>query len=83
MIHKPYLLLSAVIFGLVGIMHLLRAINGWVFQINTWMMPVSISSRRWRSSSSSAAVNGASDDICFTKFAFAHLQNPFESGFEF
>lgn len=40
---KPYLLLSAVIFGLVGIMHLMRAINGWVFQLNTWMVPVSIS----------------------------------------
>lgn len=40
---KPYLLLSAVIFGLVGIMHLLRAINGWVFQINTWAVPISMS----------------------------------------
>ena len=43
MYQKPYLILSAVIFGLVGVMHLLRAINGWVFQINTWAVPVSIS----------------------------------------
>ena len=40
---KPYLLLSAIIFGLVGIMHLLRAINGWVFQIGDWSAPVAIS----------------------------------------
>ena len=37
---KPYLLLSAVIFGLVGIMHLLRAVNGWAFQVGTWSVPV-------------------------------------------
>jgi len=40
---KPYLLLSAVIFGLVGIMHLLRAINGWIFQIGDWSAPATIS----------------------------------------
>lgn len=41
--HKPYLLLSAVIFGLVGIMHLLRAINGVALQIGTWSAPVGVS----------------------------------------
>ena len=41
--HKPYLFLSAVIFALVGVMHLLRAANGWMFQIHTWAMPVAIS----------------------------------------
>ncbi len=41
--HKPYLLLSAVIFSLVGVMHLLRAINGWAFQIGDWSAPVGVS----------------------------------------
>ncbi len=41
--HKPYLILSAIIFGLVGVMHLMRAINGWAFQIGPWSAPVAIS----------------------------------------
>ena len=40
---KPYLALSAVIFGVVALLHLFRAINRSVFQIGTWTVPVFVS----------------------------------------
>ena len=40
---QSYLIISAVIFGLVGIMHLIRAINGSAFQIGGWSAPVYVS----------------------------------------
>ncbi len=40
---NSYLILSAVIFGIVGIMHMVRAINGSVFQIGSWAAPVYVS----------------------------------------
>ncbi len=40
---QSYLIISAVIFGLVGIMHLVRAINGSVFHIGSFSVPVIVS----------------------------------------
>ena len=36
---KPYFVVSALIFGLVAILHLLRSLNHWVFQIGPLILP--------------------------------------------
>ncbi len=38
-----YLVVSAVIFGLVAIIHLVRAMNGWAFVVGPITIPVSAS----------------------------------------
>ncbi|HOO90500.1 MAG TPA: hypothetical protein PLA74_06720 [Syntrophales bacterium] len=38
--HHIYLLISGVIFGLVAIMHLLRIINAWSFQMGPFHIPM-------------------------------------------
>ncbi len=40
---KTYLITSAVVFGLVAIIHLLRALNGWQFVVGPYEIPVSAS----------------------------------------
>ena len=37
---RGYLLISGVIFGLVAVLHLLRVVNGWPFQVGTWSVPM-------------------------------------------
>ena len=37
---RPYLLTSGVIFGLVALVHLLRVVNGWSFEIGPWSLPI-------------------------------------------
>jgi hypothetical protein len=38
-----YILASAIIFTVVGSVHLLRAIQGWPVELGTWMVPVWLS----------------------------------------
>jgi len=40
---QAYLIVSAVIFGLVAIIHLARAINDWAFIVGPAMIPISAS----------------------------------------
>lgn len=37
---RNYLLISAVIFGLVAIVHLLRVLNGWPLVLGAWSVPM-------------------------------------------
>lgn len=37
---KPYLIISGSIFAVVGAFHLLRALNGWDFQLGPWELPM-------------------------------------------
>ncbi|MFH1700489.1 MAG: hypothetical protein ABIE07_07860 [Candidatus Zixiibacteriota bacterium] len=37
---KKYCIVSGFIFGLVAILHLLRAIQGCTFQVCDWMVPI-------------------------------------------
>ena len=38
--HKQYIVFSSVIFGLVGLMHLFRAIQGWPYEVAGNMLPM-------------------------------------------
>lgn len=40
---KRYFLVSGTIFGLVALLHCIRAINQWPFELGLWMVPVWIS----------------------------------------
>jgi hypothetical protein len=40
---RTYVVISAVIFGLVAVIHLLRAVNGWTFEIGPVSVPVGAS----------------------------------------
>lgn len=40
MIRHPYLFISGAVFGLVGLVHAVRAVAGWPFQIGSWAIPV-------------------------------------------
>ncbi|MEE9441433.1 MAG: hypothetical protein V3V99_02045 [candidate division Zixibacteria bacterium] len=40
---KKYCIASGTVFGLVAILHLVRAILGWPFQVGDWMVPIWIS----------------------------------------
>ena len=37
---RGYLLTSGIIFGLVAVLHLLRVVNGWPFQVGPWSVPM-------------------------------------------
>jgi hypothetical protein len=37
---RPYLLVSGVIFGIVAILHVVRLINGWRFDLGPWSIPL-------------------------------------------
>lgn len=37
---KTYLFISATIFGIVAILHLLRVISGWDFVLGPWSLPM-------------------------------------------
>jgi len=37
---RRYLLISGVIFGVVAVLHLLRVVNGWPFQVGPWAVPM-------------------------------------------
>ncbi len=40
---KTYNVITSIIFIIVGVMHLLRAINGWALVIGTWTAPLWVS----------------------------------------
>lgn len=40
---RTYVVISAVIFGLVAVIHLLRAVNGWAFEVGPVSVPVGAS----------------------------------------
>jgi len=40
---RTYVVISAVIFGLVAVIHLLRAVNGWTFEVGPVSVPVGAS----------------------------------------
>lgn len=40
---RPYLLVSGVVFLLVALLHLLRALNGWELQYGPWTVPMWVS----------------------------------------
>ena len=40
---RTYVVISAVIFGLVAVIHLLRAVNGWNFEVGPVSVPVGAS----------------------------------------
>lgn len=42
-IRHPYLSISGVVFGTVSLVHTVRAVAGWPFQIGTWTVPVWLS----------------------------------------
>ena len=37
---RAYLLISGVIFGLVAMLHLVRVVNGWQFEVGPWSLPM-------------------------------------------
>ena len=37
---RPYLMISGSIFGIVAVLHVLRLINHWPFQLGPWPLPV-------------------------------------------
>ena len=40
---RTYVVISAVFFGLVALIHLLRAVNGWAFEVGPVSVPVGAS----------------------------------------
>lgn len=40
---RPYLLLSGTLFALVALLHLVRVLQGWAFELGPWSVPVSVS----------------------------------------
>jgi len=40
---RAYLLISGSIFGVVAVLHVLRLVNGWPFQVGPWVLPVALS----------------------------------------
>jgi hypothetical protein len=40
---RAYPVISGVIFGVVAILHLIRVVNGWAFQLGPWSLPMWIS----------------------------------------
>ena len=40
MSHRPYLVVSGLIFGVVAVGHLLRVVNGWTFEVGPWSLPM-------------------------------------------
>ena len=40
---QVYLMVSAAIFGVVAVIHLLRALNGWAFQVGPMDLPMVVS----------------------------------------
>jgi hypothetical protein len=37
--NRPYLIVSGSLFGLVGLLHLLRLVYGWTVQVGAWVVP--------------------------------------------
>jgi hypothetical protein len=40
---RPYLLITALVFAIVALIHLVRAIGGWAFTIGPYDLPLSVS----------------------------------------
>lgn len=40
---KTYFKTSGVLFGVIGVVHLWRALNGWPVTINRWVLPLWVS----------------------------------------
>ncbi|NIO11475.1 MAG: hypothetical protein GTO40_27030 [Deltaproteobacteria bacterium] len=40
---SAYLVISGVIFGLVALLHVLRVVNSWSFQLGPWWVPMGAS----------------------------------------
>ncbi len=43
MTDRPYLIVSGSFFGLVAVLHLLRVVNSWQFELGPWSFPMWIS----------------------------------------
>jgi hypothetical protein len=43
MSRDPYLVISGVIFGVVALLHFLRVVNGWAFEVGPWSVPMWVS----------------------------------------
>ena len=37
---RVYLVISGIIFGVVAVLHLLRVVNSWAFQLGPWWIPM-------------------------------------------
>jgi len=40
---RAYLVISGIIFGAVAVLHLLRVVNSWAFQLGPWWFPMWVS----------------------------------------
>ena len=40
---RVYLVVSGVVFGIVAILHLVRVMNSWAFQLGPWSIPMWVS----------------------------------------
>lgn len=40
---RPYLLVSGLVFAVVAVLHLLRVVNGWSFQLGPLDLPMAVS----------------------------------------
>ncbi len=40
---RAYLVISGIIFGVVAVLHLLRVVNSWAFQLGSWWIPMWVS----------------------------------------
>lgn len=40
---RTYLCISGSIFGVVAVLHVLRLVKGWPFQVGPWILPVALS----------------------------------------
>ncbi len=40
---RAYLVISGIIFGVVAVLHLLRVVNSWAFQLGPWWFPMWVS----------------------------------------
>lgn len=38
--NRPYVVVSGIIFGVVAVLHLLRVVNDWKFELGPWSLPM-------------------------------------------
>jgi hypothetical protein len=41
--NRSYLVVSAIVFGLVAILHAIRVVNGWSLDLGPWAIPIWVS----------------------------------------
>ena len=59
MTSRPYLLISGTVFGVVAVVHLLRSLNGWSFELGPWTVPMWVS---WLGTVGPAVLPGGHSD---------------------